>query len=220
MNGPSIRQELVSFAQAGKVLEKNQDRAVAKLCEVSKEFLKRKAKAFVSDAARRPILYTYAADGTPMRLSATFRTHLADGTPVVRRGGFGHELLIQRGYLITKSDLGERKSAVILRDPVPLYAGKGAWNCLTAAASFFPILRTIGHESITVTHGCFDRALHTALSRLLAKRQVMYYDVAFGEGEKPGYVKKQMREYSYAHTARGTHDCQTCGEVGCYGFRP
>ena len=107
-------------------------KSVGPVVEGLKAMLLQQARSLVTSANRRPMLYCNGADGTPIRLTGTFMSSF-DGNIVERRGGDGQELLIQRGYIVTRDGIGELTSAAIVRDFVPLSAGKGSSNCFTAA---------------------------------------------------------------------------------------
>ena len=210
LDADSIRDRIHHFGKAGVRCDANEDLRISRLCEVGKDFLRRRCTELVVSAARRHLLFTYSADGTPLRTTGTVRGVLAGTQRVVRRGGKGEELLIQRGYVLTHNASGALVSAPLLREALPLSAGKGSWNVFTAATRFFPHLRQIGHESICIHHGCFDRALHSAMTRKLAQRQALYYDEVMGPASGVPQGTRRILEWSdwYVQTPCAAHDCQ------------
>ena len=74
-------------------------------------------------------------------------------------------MLLQRGWLKAFSPNGELEMTMLVMDPIALTAGKKHGNVFTAACQFFPMIRQKGHRGISITHVCFDRALHSAMTR-------------------------------------------------------
>ena len=208
---------LMQWSKAGTAIGTNDWKQTGPIVEAAKSVLLSKAKSLVASARLRPILFCYGCDGTPIRLTGTFVSSFG-GAAVRRRGGDGQELLIQRGYVITKDSLGDLTSAAIIRDLLPLSEGKGSWNCLTAATRFFPHLRELGAQSITITSTCFDRALQSSMSRMLAQRQALYYEVKYGADAYRGdALFEVLTDWSVA-TGCSAHDAQNAlkwGMVGC-----
>ena len=209
---------LVQSAKAGTPIEKHDWRTTGPLVEAAKTLLLDKAKSLVASSYLRPMLYCYGCDGTPIRLTGDFVSSFG-GNRVRRRGGDAHELLIQRGYVVTKDSLGALTSAAILRDLLPLSAGKGSWNVFTAACSFFPHLRELGARSITITSTCFDRALQSSVSRLMAQRQALYYEVKHGGAAAyRGEALQDVLTDWTVSTGCSAHDAQKCLKMGHGGM--
>ena len=135
-----------------------------KLTEVIKVMVAAEARQLVLEAKGRPTLCSYSNDGTPMRILKRVVTEGVGGR-VVRYGGSGHELLVQRAIFRTRSSTGEWLTAMNMRDPLPLVHGKGGDAIFSAGVEFLQTLRQMGHQGIAVQHYVFDRALHTPLVR-------------------------------------------------------
>ena len=187
----------------------------ARVAEVLKKHTMCKARELVVSAARRPLLYTYASDGTPLRATATFTSTMggaaaagSNSNKVQRRGGDGTELLVQRGYIVTHDGVGKIMSAPLLRDAVPLSAGKDHWRMFLAAKDFLPHLRMLGHQNICLTHVAFDRAAYSSLSRVLGQRQAAYYKVNYGDAVGTGAAFMEQTQDWFLATACAAHDCQ------------
>ena len=211
----ALRQELVNIAQPHKCLTEPQEATAARLCEAGKSFLLKKAKALVVSAQNRPLLYSYSADGTPIRSTKRVVVPGIPGQkPVVRMGGEQNEFLIERGFIITRNAVGDLTSTAMMTDAAILSDGKGAWNIYTSATKFFPHLREVGHRHIAITHGCFDRALHSALAAKLAKRQRAYYNLKYGPGPWSGEATMQELMDWYVQTACSAHDCHNALKWG------
>ena len=80
---------------------------------------------------------------------------------VVRVGGAGRELLVQRAIFRTRGSTGEWQTVMQVRDPLPLVHGKGTDANFSAAVEFLRTLRQMSHGGIAVQHYSFDRALHS-----------------------------------------------------------
>ena len=147
-----------------RVAGKHGDREVDKLTEVLKFFTASEARQLVVSAHGRPTLCSYSNDGTPIRTTTRAVSSGSMGK-VVRVGGAGHELLVQRAFFRTRGSTGEWQTAMQVRDPLPLVHGKGADAIFSAAVEFLRTLRQMNHGGIAVQHYSFDRALHTPLVR-------------------------------------------------------
>ena len=154
MEGSSFASLLREWSVAGRPMQANDWQVCGRVAEVAKKFIHGKAKGLVESASRRPLLFTFGSDGTPLRATSTFSSVLSGTTRVVRRGGEGTELLLQRGYIVTRDAQGGLASAPLIRDAVPLTSGKATWQLFSATVDVFPHLRVIGHQSICITHGC------------------------------------------------------------------
>eukprot|EP00974_Lingulodinium_polyedra_P119137 11170003-Lingulodinium_polyedra.AAC.1 len=67
---------------------------------------------------------------------------------------------------------GAARTAAVLREPLALTNGKGALPVFAATIDFVDTLREMGHKGIAVHHYCFDRALCSALGRLLQQHHL------------------------------------------------
>ena len=192
-----------------------------RVAEVLKRFISTTAREFVVSSAHRPLLYTYASDGTPVRCTTTFRTSMIQGSkvaPVARKGGEGTDMVIERGFLVTHGSRGALISKPLLRDAIPLSYGHGTWKMFTAAKSFLPHLRLLGHRNICITHVCFDRAQFSSLSRVMAQRQAAFYEVGEWAGTGRAHLAKQ--EDWFLATGCAAHDCQNALKWGQHSAVP
>ena len=163
------------LAQASSVLGWDRSKEAAKLCEVAKTHLKEQLLSAVQRGSTRPALLSYQSDGTP-QLTKEHHTAHAGAIRARRIGGAGRELLVQKVYVRTTSAAGVPAVVALLTDPRPLTAGKSAWCLYTAATELCPLLKDLGHASISVSHYGFDRAMYSALSRKLLQRHVLYHE--------------------------------------------
>ena len=91
-----------------------------------------------------------------------------------------HELLMQRGFLKTALPSGDDQVALLIRDPLPLTAGKRSWNLFSAGAAFYPLLRHCGRKGICVSHFVADRLAFSAIDRMFRQRQKAFYTPGLG----------------------------------------
>jgi len=186
MDGRSLSDLYLKFANVAWVIPKDDMPTLAKLCEVGKEYLRVRVRDVVRRAETRAILFSYASDGTPLLTKESIVAKTSDHRTVVRKAGKGTEFLLQRATLKTTSGMGDPIVVSLLRDPVPLTHGKSALHECTAACQFHPLVRQLAPKGVILTHYCFDRALFSALDRLMRQRHNLYYDVLAGGGDNVG----------------------------------
>lgn len=188
LSGPALEAMYRDFANAYKVLSKDEEYTMQKLSALSAAFLKEKAKRLVMESEGRPVLYSYGSDGTPMLTKFTSSAKTASSRTVVRKAGRVVEFLLQRGFVRTNNAAGAPQVAALLAAPIPLDLGKSAYNLFTALCEFFPVLRKLGHTGICISHFAFDRAAFSAMQKRLHQRTALYYEVAAAGGPKEGEV--------------------------------
>jgi hypothetical protein len=205
-DGGSIRDLYVEFSKASKVLQDDEDFLAAKLAETLKQFLRDKALACVKNAGAEPVLFCYSADETAL-LCQHVASGSSSGLTVVRKGKVLASLLMQVGWLKTRSAAGKGTMTFLRSDPVHLSTGKSSWKVYGASCKFFPMLRSTGFRGIVIFHLVADRALHTALARKLASRAKAFYDPRFGPdlGDEATLLEKTEIFLSLGCAA---HDCQ------------
>ena len=157
-------EQIRSWSSVHRVAGVHESREADKLAEVLKFFTGSEARQLVVSAQGRPTLCSYSNDGTPIRTTTREVTTGSMGR-VVRVGGAGHELLVQRAIFRTRGSTGEWQTVMQVRDPLPLVHGKGADSIFSAAVEFLRTLRQMNHGGIAVQHYSFDRALHSPLVR-------------------------------------------------------
>ena len=108
---------------------------------------------------------------------------------------------------------GRMTMATLLGMPRPLRVGKVVDSHFVAACEFAGRLSLDKHESIMITHLCFDRAIFSAVHNRLVQLQSMRFD-AFGEVS----LDFMVRENSSWLTAVGccAHDMQNAIKWGLY----
>ena len=212
MSPEELRRMAAELTKASHTLSADQAQNCAKFCEVSKAFLHHKAASLVAKSQGRAVLLSYASDSTPTLTGKTVTGSLAMAQGgrrlrFVRKGKQGMEYLMQRAFLRSRDSNGEVVMATLFRDPIPLKEGKGAECCFSAALSFCPTLRSLGHDGVCISHSAFDRALQAPLSRLMGQRsQKYYYDLQ--QSDVSGVAQMRYLTDWTLSTACVDHDCQ------------
>jgi len=145
------------------------DRLMARLCESGKQLLKSKAYDLVSEAEGRPVLFHYSADGTPLATRQRVVAEVGQGRRVSMQGRATEEYLVQHAFYRHIGLDGKRRTAVVLRDPLPLTNGKGVLACFSCALAYVVHPRDMGHHGLSISHYTFDRALYTGMEKLFRK---------------------------------------------------
>ena len=154
------------YAGPCQVANKFEFRLLARVGEVVKHFLKRKAAAVISAAANSPILVSYSSDGTPLAAKRRYTAKVNEHISAQRSGMGTDEYLVQHAFYRYYDSQGLPHTAIVLRDPLPLTQGKTAMAIFSAAVEFMPTVREQGHSGITVSHYTFDRAYSSSLGKL------------------------------------------------------
>ena len=151
-------------------------------------------------------MISYSSDATSFLCSSIAETRSL-GDRVVRRGRVLHEFLMQRGFIIGFSVIGEQHAAILMSDPLPLTQGKKSTNLFAAGCKFYQLLRMVGHSGISIFHRVTDRAVLSSLERLFRQRQAAYYKDGLGLSLEDDKV---ILEYTDLFLACGcaAHDIQ------------
>ena len=183
------------------------------LCEVTKAFLWARAHGLVEQAHGRPILYTYASDGTPALLTGRVVGGVALRRRFVRKHKSGIELLVERAMLKTTNSSGQPIMACLMSDPTPMGNGKTAWHHVDACIKYFPLLRQCGHTGICVQHYSWDRAVFGPAARSVEGYHALQYE-AMRADEPEGTADLLEQMDWYVSTGCASHDCQKCIGMG------
>ena len=171
----ALRAQLLEFAKMG-FGTPHASRAAIPYAEVLKTHFKNAAEALVRDAGEQPVSYSYQSDATSHLLP--HRTTIdVNGAKVTRAGKHLLELLQERGVYKTLTASGSWTVAMMFREPVPLSAGKTAWNFFAAYTEFMPMLQSLGHRGPCITHIHADRAVFSALLRKARQRHAAYREM-------------------------------------------
>ena len=140
---------------------------VRRLAEVVKSFAAGSLRHAVLQNSKHPLLLSFAADGTPLRLKKEIVEGSGD-TLVRRRGGHPTELLVMRGFLlgvVTAGGPSVRRAYV--RDPVLMSLGKTAAHHYGAMVGSLSTLSEMGAKSICIHHYSWNGAVFTAIRNMM-----------------------------------------------------
>ena len=157
----SVFDALNKYGVAGRPLEKNEERVVGRLAEVAKVVLDEAAREMIRKAHKRPVLFEYCGDGTPLKLKHAFQVSFADHHKTVRSGYTGVEFYCEGAFVRSYDSAGDLVVTCLLRDPRPM-AGRGALHAFNGLIGFFPILEQLDHDGFNLHHYSWDRALFSA----------------------------------------------------------
>lgn len=137
-----------------------------RVTEACKSFLRLRFLQSIKDAANRPLLLSYSADGTPVRTKVNITQRSESSS--CRRGGYGtKEYYVQNCFLMFRDESGGLTVRALLRDPIPMTEGKTVRATAAMAVDFVPNPRAFGHAGLIVRHAAFDRAQFAPLQKLL-----------------------------------------------------
>jgi hypothetical protein len=200
-----IRTQLLDFCRVAKSLERHEVYILERLVEGVKMHVKNKCMQLLADSRDQAVLWSFQSDATSLKTSAR-KDSIMGESHVRRRGRVLHEILLQRGFLKTKSTLGVERIALMISDVLLLTAGKKGWNLFAAAAQFFPLARKAGHRGICVQHTCADRAMFSTLDRKLRQRNQAYYTEGMGPDLGDDAVLLELTDWVVS-TGCVCHDC-------------
>ena len=159
---------------------------VRRLAEVLKSFSKGSLRQAVVQNCQCPLLLSYAADGTPLRLKKDFVEGSGDHV-VRRRGGHPTELLVMRGFLLgVVTAGGPSVRRAYIRDPVLMSLGKTAEHHYGAMVGSLGTLSEMGAKSICIHHYSWDGAMYTAIRKMIQARHALPHKRLEGGSEDGG----------------------------------
>ena len=212
---PNVAQEIARFAQVVLKTDRQDGRRMACLCEAGKHVMEMEISRLVIAAAGAPCLMTYSSDCTPISSKLRTKRKMADHATVTREGQQEHELLVQHAFYRYIDHMGVAHTAVLLRDPLPLTHGKGAWALFSCAADFAKTLRQRGHRGTAIQHYTFDRAAFSALQRMCKQRHIQLAP-CFGEpSEGTSSVLLNLQEWVVS-TGCALHDAHNALKWGLH----
>lgn len=160
---------LKKFSRACLSLEGNDAVEAGRVCEIGKMHMQRAVQELVGSAGGAPMLYLYSSDGTPIKTKFRFKKRLRDGPTQSHSGYETKEYLVQNAFVRWVDIAGVAHTKSKLSDPMPLAYGKGAIPVFCVGKDFLQTLRQMGHTGISIQAFAFDRALHSALTRLFSQ---------------------------------------------------
>lgn len=175
---PEAVQAILDYSVPSLCLTSADVRRVCKLAEVAKRFLHLEACRSVHERQYHPIAEVLIQDTTPLKTSTV---HVGTSARLVRKGRSCKEWLVQRLFLF---DMHGDKRALFV-DPVDMDR-KSASSHHVAGVRLWDGCRMNGHKGILISHGVWDRAVHSACARLMQQRHTalrVHFDAVMGEAE-------------------------------------
>ena len=163
MDHSSFREAVERCGRPASVLSAADRALLPRLCEIGKEFLHRKAVAFVEHSHDSPLLFHLQADATPGHVKVVHSAQY-EGRTVRRTGTTRWHYFMMRGYLVMEDALGRNRVATIMRDPKPC-SRENTWTLLGVVDDFFPLPRSLGHRGVLLNHYTFDGGIMSSLRR-------------------------------------------------------
>ena len=186
----NIDQLRSSFVKAGLACQNFDDKGmttVNRLAMTLQMYQREKASTLVRNAGRRAVLFHYQNDAT----SYLTRFELAVGRPdsgdaqFRRRHRQTSEFLCERSFLITFEDDGEPVATAVVHMPRSMRTGHTAWHCYQCSTKAYDLLKEMGHQGISITHYCYDRAKFTAILSLQQGRHNLWAQAHRSSGGDP-----------------------------------
>ena len=163
----------LAWARVGRAHNHKEMRELTKASQVATDVMRESAVLLIDEAAGRPLLVSYMADGTPIVTRHTVRQAM-EGKKTVRRSGKGmEEFYCQAAFYAYVDAMGMRHARAVVPDPMPMSRGKTSAAQLSFALQCIVNPRSCGHAGILVFHCSFDRAPFQSLSRLLTQHFTM-----------------------------------------------
>ena len=123
----------------------------------------------VSEHRHTPIVYMYQSDGWGATVNRVFSEDIA-GKKFRRMGKYRHEFLMERAVL--KFFDGDTIKIVMNFSAFRQMGGKKAWNIFVALMEYFPLLKELGHDSVSIHIYLQDGLMSSPILRLANTRQI------------------------------------------------
>ena len=160
-----VVQLVTSLSRASGVLSREEERAMAKCAEVSKDVLAEGMVDLVRMAAGSPLLMSKSSDGTPVSVAARAKAMLPSGSAVSRAGRDTPEFLVMNQMGRCVLDDGGAVTRVLVKDPIPLKHGKSVLAQFEVQRRQWKSARELGHRGCAIEHFVFDRFGISAMER-------------------------------------------------------
>ena len=161
----------------------------------NKAMLKAGVKRFVAERVDTPVLYDYAADGTPLLSFRKVTAKLPSGQSVQRTGASRRkEYYNQRAYVAGFAPTGEVEVRTYFRDPVPLDK-TDAMTLFACATSFMDRLRDMGHRGPCISAYHVDRKPFKPLVPLIQQWHRQWYEDADLDSDTKAWL--QLHEFVF-----------------------
>lgn len=203
----SLRAFLQRAGRVWQPLTRSEQKQSSKVAAVLKEVLWKRAVKQV-ERAPGPCLFSYGSDCTPSAVQEQTSVVLGPGRTSRRSHKVSVELLIERGFVLSRKMDGTLASSCLVAGPRPMTLGKGSWQHLQAASEFFPFLRSLARDKVVISHFTFDRALFSSMCPKLLQRQAVFYEdvLGLGSAQPTGALAIQQLTDWHLFTACSCHD--------------
>ena len=163
-----------AWARVGRAHNHKELRELTKASQVATDVMRESAVLLIDEAAGRPLLVSYMADGTPIVTRHHVSLAMEGNKKTVKRSGKGmEEFYCQVAFYAYVDAMGMRQARAVVPDPTPMSRGKTSAAQLSFALQCIVNPRSCGHAGILVFHCSFDRAPFQSLSRLLTQHFTM-----------------------------------------------
>ena len=152
----SLVARYVDLCRVSAALDDRELNESAKALHCLLQQLHHESQALMCSSRGRPVLYCYQSDATSFKCRTQFSQQPREGKVLQRRGRQLEEMLSERGLLKSFAANGDAKMVMLLGLPRPLREGKTADVHFAAACDFQRPLHLADHDSILITHLCFE----------------------------------------------------------------
>ena len=203
MDASDFRSQMTWYAAASRMLSFTQQQHCNRLVVVLSKYMDKRRNEFLMKHAMRPVLCSYTSDATSFLCREQVNV-ASDESSCQRRGRLLTELFSERAVLKSITPSGP-DMFIWMRPARFLEHGKCIPHLFDAACANSPALRHVC-SSVIINHVCFDRAVHSGLSRLLSARSSAYYDTLDHEENRfPGSEFGDLKEW-FLETGCAAHD--------------
>ena len=216
LSAPDVESLVKRFAQTCHATSVQEGRDMARLCEIAKAFLRQRAIDFIESTAGSPVLHHYSCDGTPLSTKLRINTDGSKGISVQAEGRHTEEFLVQHCFYRAADVLGNVRTTVMIRDPLPLTKGKTSASIFAAGTEFCKTARQHGHTGVSLAHYTFDRALYSALQKLFKQHHQLLASRFSAPAKGMDSNMLSMLEWVLASPC-GIHDCHSALKWSMHG---
>jgi hypothetical protein len=200
----SLRSAIIRFAKSSLAVTSTELTQIFGIVECLKDFLQRKALAFLKRHSDKPLLICVQGDGTWQK--SKLRQSYGIGDLVVRRtGSAGHDVYLQRAFL--RSDT---ESMLLIDEPTSMSEGKSSWHCFSSYKRFLGFLEDArsSHNHAMIRFFCYDRLQYSSLMNIhMADHRLQSHELALAHPESLNERQLILTDLTVGR-ACGDHDCQ------------
>ena len=174
-----LRRLFAHYCQPGLTCSDGDMDVLYRLTVAVQSVLRKREQAMLVAYRNKPLVYAYQSDGWSNPIT-TVTSVGAGGRPVQSRGRFRQDFVLERGITRGLHYSGRHDLTFSFSAPRALLNGVGSLELFGAACEFCHTLRSRGHEGASLTVYVFDRALFSAMMRLLQGRHELFYHPIYG----------------------------------------